>query len=182
MENNIFFNFNSPSSMSNYNTRGTLNPPYTYSPNYTAAARIYNFDRNNPTPNNIEPIDPLLKYKQLITISLDTSTNTYITSRLTYDVATTTLSSIINELIGTTILSLEIVSVLNTETREYVNIPPEDVSYNYNIKTAVLTINIIGFETTYDLIANLISSVTETLNLNVELYYAKAIPIVVQLT
>ena len=178
MENNVFFNFNAPSSMSNYNTRGTLNPPYTYSPNYTVASRIYNFDRNNPTPN----IDPLEQYKILVTNALDTSNNVYIYNRLIYDRITNTLETYISELTGTTILSLEIVSVLDISNNVPVNIPPEDVSYNFDISTSILTITIIGFRETYDLIANLISSASEdqnmNVNLNIELYYAKAIPIV----
>lgn len=186
MENNVFFNFNAPSSMSNYNTRGTLNPPYTYSPNYTVASRIYNFDRNHPTPNDIDPLEP---YKILVTNALDTSNNVFIYDRLVYKKPESTselavLETYISELNGATILSLEIVSVLDTVTEQLVTIPTEDVTYAFDIKTSILTITIIGFSETYSLLANLIASVSEDQNmdvkLNIELYYAQATVIVPQ--
>jgi hypothetical protein len=187
MENNVFFNFNSVSSMSNYNTRGTLNPPYTYSPNYTVASRIYNFDRNNPQ-NNIDPLEP---YKILVTNALDTSNNIYIYDRLVYKKTESTsetaiLETYISELNGATILSLEIISVLDTVTEQPVYIPPEDLTYAFDIKTSTLTITIIGFSETYSLLANLIASVSEDQNmnvkLNIELYYSEATTIVPQPT
>ena len=190
MENNVFFNFNSVSSMSNYNTRGTLNPPYTYSPNYTVASRIYNFDRNNPQNN----IDPLQSYKILVTNAFNSSDNLYIYSSLDYTVETTTLEApitdkairtietgilkaIVNELVGTAILSLKILSIVDNVTGEILPIP-DGVTYAFDKNTAILSVTIPDFRETYRLSAQLISSITVessitgTKNLNVGLYYS----------
>ena len=149
-----------------FNSMNTLHINYNYDPNYRFQSRISNFDNNN---NNV--VDPLLKYKQSIQTTFNTSrTLHYFSKNLYYDNDTKTFNVLLPQLHSSINQEVNIISILDKNTGTYLGIP-KDIQYSYDTKNNIMSITVPSFDMSYSILMNVIGYHLDNLNINYELSY-----------